>query len=334
METQKIFQNLKNKIYFPVYFLYGEEPFYIDEITRYIENNIIEESNRDFNQTVIYGRDVSAKDIVDISLRFPMMGNYQLVIVKEAQNIKNLEPIENYVKKPMASTILVINYKYRKLDKRKTLYKTLNQSNDVVLFESPKLYDNKIPQWINDRVKLNGNTISPQSSMLLAEYLGNDLSKINNELSKLFINIKPGETISTEHIEKNIGISKDYNIFEFTKAIGFRNIGKAIQIIDYFESNPSQNPLMLIIPTLNNYFMKIFVYQQISHLPKNKIASALGINSYFLNEYSRAAKNYPAKRIPSIIEDIYQLDLKSKGVGSSESTSYGPLKEFVLKLFI
>ena len=329
---KQVLESLKNKTYSPVYFLYGEESFYIDELTNYIEQNTLDEADRDFNQLVVYGRDVSTREVIDQARRFPMMGNYLLVIVKEAQDIRDLEPLESYFKKPTESTILVINYKYKKLDKRKALYKLLSKSQDVVLFESPKLYDNKIPDWISNRVREMGFLIPPASALLLSEYLGNDLNRISNELKKLIINLKPGDSITSELIEQNIGISKEFNIFELTKAISKKDAFRAFRIIQYFEANPKQNPLFLVIPMLYSYFMKVFLFHQVSRESKSDAAKKLGINPFFYDEYKIAARNYPPETLKQIIAQLHDLDLKSKGVGLRDATSYGPLKEFTLQV--
>ena len=331
MTAREILQDLKKKIFRPVYFLYGEEPFYIDELTAYIEHHALDEADRDFNQQVLYGRDVSAQDVVDVSMRFPMMSNYQVIIVKEAQQIDSWEAMEPYFKKPSPTTILVINYKYKKLDKRKSLYKSISKNKEVVVFESAKLYDDKIPGWITQRVKQMNFLISPQSALLLADHLGNDLSRINNELSKLTINLQPGETITNNHIEQNIGISKDFNVFELNKALSKKDVQKAFRIVQYFESNPKQNPLFVIIPVIYSFFMKVLLYHQFRNENRNTITAKLGINPFFLNEYQLAANNYPVAEIKKIMADIHSMDLKSKGLHINEATSYGPLKEFILK---
>jgi DNA polymerase-3 subunit delta len=208
MTAREILQDLKKKIFRPVYFLYGEEPFYIDELTAYIERNALDEADRDFNQQVLYGRDVSAQDVVDVSRRFPMMSNYQVIIVKEAQQIDNWDALETYFKKPSPTTILVINHKYKKLDKRKSLYKAINKNKEVVVFESAKLYDDKIPGWINQRVQEMNFLISPQSALLLADHLGNDLSRINNELSKLPLTYSPAKPSPTTILNKISGSAR------------------------------------------------------------------------------------------------------------------------------
>lgn len=330
---KQVLESLKNKIYSPVYFFYGEETYYIDELNAFLEQNTLEEADRDFNQTVVYGRDVTPRNIIDLVRRFPMMSNYLLVIVKEAQDINNIELLESYLQNPSASTILVINYKYKKLDKRKSIYKLLSKSKDTVLFESAKLYDNKIPDWISEKVREMGFIISPGSALLLAEYLGNDLSRISNELKKLIINLNPGETITSDHIEQNIGISKEFNIFELTKAFSTRDAFRAFRIVQYFEANPKQNSLFLVIPMLYSFFMKVFLFHQISKESKIIVTSKLGINPFFYDEYRTAARNFQPEKIKKIIGQLHDLDLKCKGVGLRDSTSYGPLKDFILKIF-
>ncbi len=331
MNASQIFDALKKKIFSPVYFFYGEEPFYIDELTNYIEKNALDEASREFNQSIVYGLDVSARDVVDLSRRFPMMSNYQVVIVKEAQNIQDFEQLIDYFEKPSETTILVINYKYRKLDRRKMLYKSLNKSKKVVLFESSRVYDNNIPGWILERVQVLGHTINSKSISMLAEFLGNDLGRINNELNKLTINLKPGEAITEDLIERNIGISKDFNVFEFTKALGKRDIFHALRIIQYFEANPKQNPLQMVNVLLYTFFIKALLYHQLKNENNNTIAAKLGISPFFVNDYRMAAQNYSPSKIKEIISGIRQLDLKSKGIGAIDTTSYGPLKEWAFK---
>lgn len=332
MTANEIFSALKKKIYSPVYFFYGEEPFYIDELTAYIEQHVLDEASREFNQSVVYGLDVSARDVVDLARRFPMMGNYQVVIVKEAQNIQNFDALLDYFEKPLDTTILVINYKYRKLDKRKALYKRLNKSKKVTLFESSKVYDNKIPAWIADRVRLLGHTITPKSEMMLAEYLGTDLSRIANELNKLTLSLRPGEEITEDLIEQNIGISKEFNVFELQKALGKRDAFQALRIIQYFEANPKQNPLQMVNVLLYSYFMKVLLFHQLKNESRNSIAAKLGISPFFVGDYQAAAQNYSPAKLQSIMAGLRLLDLKSKGIGATDAASFGPLKEWVLKV--
>lgn len=332
MGFEEIIKDLENKIYSPIYLFYGEEPYFIDVLVNYIEQNILDNAEKEFNQMVVYGRDVSPRDIIDLARRFPMMGNYQVVIVKEAQYIKNLEELEIYFNAPLESTILVIGYKYKKLDKRKSFYKNLSKRKDVVLFESVKFRDYEIPKWIEKSVKEMGFSINPVATELLSEHLGNDLGKINNELTKLAINLDESSEITGEVIEKNIGISKDFNVFELQKALRQRNALKAHRIVNYFEANPKEHPLQMISVMLHNYFMKIFLYHYMGNRKRNEIAAELGVNPFFVNDFKSAANIFSPQKIASIISQIRILDLKSKGVGSNDATGYGELKELIFKI--
>ena len=261
MTFEQILNDLKNKIYYPVYFLAGEESYYIDEISDYIEEHVLTDIEKEFNQTVIYGRETDVLSIISNAKRYPMMANYQVVIVKEAQDIKNIEDLLPYIENPLDSTLLVINYKYKKLDKRKSFFKQIGKKG--VLFESKKLYDNKIAGWINNYVKEKGYEITPKACAMLTEFLGSNLSKVVNEISKLIINVPEKSIINDELVERNIGISKDFNIFELQNAIGSKNVLKANQIANYFAANPKDNPLVKTVTILFGYFSKIMIYHQL-----------------------------------------------------------------------
>ena len=241
MEYEEIISNLKNKIYHPIYFLMGDESYFIDQISDYITENVLTKAEQDFNQYILYGKDTDADTIITYARRFPMMANYQVVVVREAQNIKKIEDLEPYVNNPLKSTILVINYKYKTIDRRKGFAKAL--AKKAVLFESKKIYDNKLPAWINSYLAEQQYSIDPQASAMLSEYLGTDLSKVANELNKLIISFPKKTRITPDHVEKNIGISKDFNVFELQNALGERNVLKSNQIINYFAANPTSNPL-------------------------------------------------------------------------------------------
>ncbi len=332
MSFEQIIGDLKNKIYKPIYFLSGDESYFIDLITKYIQDNALSENEKAFNQTVIYGKDTEIATVINSAKRYPMMANYQVVIVKEAQNIKDIDDLIHYALNPLKSTILVINYKYKTLDKRKKLYKAINDNG--VLFESKKLYDNEIPPWINAYLKKRNLTIDPSAGMLMAEYLGNDLSKIANELEKLIITLPTGVyNITSLHIEKNIGISKDYNNFELHKALTQKNVLKANRIVNYFANNPKDNPLVVTISMLYHFYSKILVYHFIKNKTnKQEVAAALKVNPYFIADYEKAAKQYDPKKVVEIISMLRVYDLRSKGL-NSESTPDGELlKELVYKI--
>jgi DNA polymerase-3 subunit delta len=331
MKFDQIMSDLKNKKYAPIYFLMGEETYYIDEISDYISANVLTENEKVFNQTVIYGKDTDIATVINAAKRFPMMANNQVIIVKEAQNIKNIENLIYYVEKPLKSTVLVINYKYKELDKRKKLYTLLDKN--AIVFNSEKLYDDKIPNWISEFLHSKGYGISPDAAVMLTEFLGNDLSKIVNELKKLFITLPQGTTkISADIIEKNIGFSKEYNNFELQKALATKDVLKANRIILHFAKNPNDNPFVLTVSSLYGYFIKVFKYHFLPDKSKTAVASALKVHPFFAGEYEAAARKYPPAKLVKIIEWLREYDLKSKGVGSYSASQGDLLKELVFKI--
>ena len=266
----EIMSDLRKRIFKPVYFLAGDEPYYIDIITDYIAEKVLGEEEKAFNQVILYGEDTTMASVIEISRRFPMMASHQVVIVKEGQVMKKIEDLALYLEKPLLSTILVFNYKYKSLDKRTKLYKTLNSQGSY--FESVKLRDYQVQPWIERYLTTKGIKINPDASAMLTEYLGSDLHKIVNELDKLLITLPPGKpVITTSLIEKNIGISKEYNNFELQKAIGEKNVLKANMIVKYFGDNPGDNPLILTIASLFGYFTKILSYHYLSDKSPNNV---------------------------------------------------------------
>ncbi len=277
---EEIISDLRKRIFKPVYFLAGDEPYYIDLITDYIEEKVLTEAEKAFNQVIIYGEDTSVPAIIDTARRFPMMASHQVVIVKEAQSLRKIEDLLFYLEKPLLSTILVLNYKYKTLDKRTKLYKLLD--TQCVYFESMRLRDYQVPAWIERYLMTKGIKINPDASSMLTEFLGTDLHKIVNELDKLLITLPEGKPVITSAlIEKNIGISKDYNNFELQKAIGEKNILKANMIVHYFANNPKDNPITLTIASLFGLFTKILTYHYLTDKSKNNVAAVLKDKSVF-----------------------------------------------------
>jgi DNA polymerase-3 subunit delta len=316
----------------PIYFLMGEEAYYIDKISDFIEDNVLDEAEKGFNQMVLYGRDVTIDDIVSNSKRYPMMAERQVVIVKEAQDLsRTIEKLAKYAENPQPSTVLVLNYKYKKLDKRKALYKTITKAGGVV-FESKKLYENQVPDWIRRVLKGQNYDISPKAAQMLVEFLGTDLSKVNNELNKLKIVLPEGTQITPEHIEENIGISKDFNNFELSKAVGEKNVIKVHQIAKYFADNPKDNPLVVTVALLFNFFSQLLHLHGMSDKNPRSVASALKVNPYFVNEYLVAARNYPMRRVSSVIGLLREFDVKGKGVGSNAVPQGDLLKELLVRI--
>jgi DNA polymerase-3 subunit delta len=331
-EIKQLIADINAKKLKPIYFLMGEEPYYIDKISQYIEANVLSEEEKGFNQMVLYGRDVTVEDIVSNAKRYPMMADYQVVIVKEAQDLsRNIEKLVDYAKQPQPSTILVMNYKYKTIDKRKALYKTLKK--DAIVYESKKLYENQVGEWIRRVLSGQGYTIMPKATQMLVEFLGTDLSKVNNELEKLQIILPKGTQITPQHIEVNIGISKDYNNFELRKAIGDRNVLKAHQIINYFADNPKDNPMVVTVALLFNFFSQLLHFHGLSDKSPRSVASALKINPYFVNEYITAAHNFPMKKVSEVVATLRDFDVKSKGVGANAVPQGDLLKELIVRIF-
>ena len=329
-EVKQIITNISNGKIAPIYFLMGEEAYYIDGITQYIEKNILTEEEKGFNQMVFYGRDVSIEDVIGSAKRYPMMAERQVIIVKEAQDLsRTIENLLSYAENPQPTTVLVICYKYKKLDARKKLTKVLRQN--AVLFESKKLYENQVPDWIRRVMAGKGYTITPKAAQMLTDFLGNDLSKVNNELEKLQLIIKPGEQITPLLVEENIGISKDFNNFELQNAIGAKDVKKAFRIVQYFAQNPKNHPLVMTVALMYSFFSKLLKYHSL--MDKSMAPKALGVSPYFVKEYQNAARNYPMKKVSSIISSIREVDMKSKGVGAANLPQGDLLKELLIKIF-
>lgn len=348
-EFSQIISDIKNKVYHPVYFLMGEEPYFIDAITSEIENNVLDENEKEFNQTVLYGRDTDINTIISHAKRFPMMANHQVVIIKEAQNVKDMVPKQDdddkkkekkkekgptpfqlYLENPQKSTILVICYKYKTLDKRTAIAKLIDKSS--VLFESKKLYDDKLPDWIAGFLKSKKITIEPKAAVLLAEYLGNDLSKIVNELDKISINMAGRKEVTVDDIQQNVGISKEYNTFELQDAIGKKDVLRANRIVNYFASNSKEFPLVMTLGILSGYFTKLLVYHSLSDKSRNNAAAALGVHPFFMTDYEKAARNFSPAKIKNIFSGLREYDLKSKGYDSAGIPEGELLKELVFKI--
>lgn len=309
----------------------GEEPYYIDKIADYIEDNMLAEEEKGFNQMVLYGRDTTIDEVVSNAKRYPMMAERQVVIVKEAQDLsRTIEQLDGYAQNPQLTTTLVLCYKYKKLDKRKKLYKTVAKAG--VLFEGKRLFENQVSGWIQNTLKTRDYQISPKAAQILVEYLGMDLGKIDNELQKLQLIVPKGSTITPEIIEENIGISKDFNNFELRKAIGNKEVLKAHRIINYFAQNPKDNPLVLTISQLYSFFAQILQYHGLEDTSKSNVAKCLKVNPFFVSDYVTAARNYPMKKASAAIEWLREADVKGKGVGAVSIPPGDLLKELLVKI--
>lgn len=329
-DYQKIISDISKKSYAPVYLLCGEEPYYIDLISDFIEDNVLDEGEREFNQTILYGRDTDVGKVIEYAKRFPMMSQYQVVIVKEAQDMKTIDDLCVYVEKPLTSTILVLCHKHKKYDKRKSLAKLVEKKG--IYFESGRIYQDKVPAWINEYVTTRGYKINPKATILLGDFLGTDLSKVANEISKLFILIPKGSTITEEIIEKNIGISKDYNFFEFQDALASKNIEKANKIVNFFNSNPKENPLAKIVPMTYSFFSKVIICATLPDKSQGSVASALGLAPFLTRDYIKATGNYSFAKLKEVISILREFDLKSKGVNIGSTAGPDLMKEMVFRI--
>lgn len=330
-DHKEILRDLKNKIFKPVYFLAGKEAYYIDLITDFIEENVLDENEKSFNQTVLYGLDTTVTQVIETCRRFPMMSNNQVVIVREAQKLKKIDDMQVYIEAPLPSTILVIAYKYEELDKRKALYKSLSKRG--FYFESEKVPEYQIPGWIDRYLTDRGIMTGPDASRLLSEFLGNDLSKISNELEKLIISLpKDKPRIDTAIIEKSIGISKEYTPNELWKAIVYRDPLKAARVVDFYSGHSKKEIIPIIFPSLFSNFSRVLIYHSLTDKTDGNVVAALKTYPGYVKDYKAAAAIYSVGRIMNVISMIRTYDLKAKGFGDSGSDTGDLLKELVFKI--
>jgi DNA polymerase-3 subunit delta len=327
---KEIISSISNKEFEPVYFLMGDEPYYIDKLANAFAKNVLSVEEQEFNQVILYGKDIETAQAIAEAKQFPFGAEKRVVIIKEAQHLKDIEVLDAYLDNVQPSTLLVICYKGKSVDKRKKFGKML--AKKCVVFESKKLYDNKIPAWINSYVTENGYTIDNSATAVLAEYIGADLSKITNELDKLMLVVKKEEQITTALIEYHIGISKDYNVFELQNALGKKEVVKANRIINHFSKNPKNHNIVPVMSALFSYFQKIMVYHFLEDKSPKSAAVALKVNPFFISQYQTASRNYTKKQLFYIFEYLKNYDLKSKGVNNKNTTQKGLLKELIFKI--
>lgn len=346
---ENIIASLKAKKYAPLYFLEGEEPYYIDQIADYIESNILDESEKEFNQTVLYGKDTDLISLISAAKRFPMMAERQVIIVREAQEIKNLtdtvnvkikaksskketeiSPLEEYALKPLSTTILVICYKYKALDKRTALAKSMDKN--AVMFSSEKVKDYKLAEWIGKYTNDHKIKINPKAVQMLADHLGNDLSRIVNELNKLAINKKNNDEITPDDVQQFIGISKDFNIFELQNAIALKDILKANKIIDYFSKNPKEHPFEMNLAVLYTYFSKLLFYQTLPDKSAQAVMSQMRVNFNQIKDLETAGRNYSLDKLVRIIGYLHEYDMRSKGLDGIQMEKGELMREMLFKI--
>jgi len=333
MSASNILADIDKRKLKPIYLLHGEEAYYIDLITNALENRVLSDAEKGFNQTVLYGKDTDWITILNTAKRYPMMSDYQVVVVKEAQHLKwdkADEYFQAYATNPLQSTVLVFAYKYSKFDKRKKIFKTIERTGAVL--ESTKIYDNKLAPWIDEYVRERGGRIHPQASAMMAEYLGTELSKVANELDKMMLNVPRDREITVTDVQNNIGISKDFNVFELNTALGKKDIFKVNQIIDYFSANPKSNPIPVVMGSLYSYFSKILKYHCLPDKNQQGAAKALGVHPFFVKDYELAARHYSLAKLFHIVGYLKEYDLKSKGVDAINLEPEDLMKELMFKI--
>ena len=328
-EVKKIIAAIKKGEIAPIYFLMGEEPYFIDIVSDYIENNLLQEDQKGFDQLVLYGQDVTVPAIIDYARRFPMIAERQVIIIKEAQKLKaTIDQLVPYVENPTPSTVLVFCYKYEKLDARKKLTKTLEKHKACVLV-SDKLKEYQIASWLPDVVKKKHLLIQPKAIQMLVDFLGNDLSRIQNEIDKLALIIAKNSEITPDVIEQNIGISKDFNNYELKSAFATKDEIKVMRIIKHFGDNPTDNPIVVTLSVLYTFFQKLLAFHGLTDQSDKAAATALKENAFFIKEYRTAAQLYPMKKVSAIINGLRTIDVKSKGVGTANASQADLLKDLV-----
>ncbi|MDW7690604.1 DNA polymerase III subunit delta [Flammeovirgaceae bacterium SG7u.111] len=334
-KPEEVLKDMRGNNYAPLYFMHGDEPFYIDQLADYVEENALKESEKGFNLTVVYGKDVKLVQVVDSARRFPMMAQRQVVVVKEAQEIQDFGKkdaqahLVDYAKNPVPSTILVFCYKHKKLDGRSELSKVLGKH--AVVVETKKLYENQLAGWVTQHCKDIGHGITDKAALMLAEFIGNDLNRIANEVEKLLVNYNSTVEINEDMVIKHVGISKEYNVFELQSALALKKVFKVNQIIKYFQSNPKDNPVIPVVSMLYSYFSKILLLHHNRTMERDQLARLLKVNPYFLKEYQQAAQNYPLSKTMNIIHFLHKADLQTKGV-DSVTDSHEVLKELTFKI--
>jgi DNA polymerase-3 subunit delta len=330
MSAEKIIADWKKGNFKPIYWLEGDEPFFIDQVVHYAEHKILPEAEASFNLSIFYGKDADWSSVVNACMRYPMFADKQVVILKEAQQMRDIEKLESYIDNPLSSTIFVVSFKEKKVDGRSKLAKTLKSKGEML--STKKMYDSQLPEWVNQMVASHQLTIAPKALHLLVDHIGNDLSRLQNEVEKLAVNLAGRKNITEDDIEKYIGVSKDFNVFELQDALGKRDLAKTIRIIHYFEANPKAAPIQMILPALYNYFSKVFMLYSLPNITEQSAAAALGVNPFFVKEYIATARRYDYEGIEKVLLLLHQYNLRSIGVHDAGTSDAGLLKELAVKM--
>ncbi|MFT7344459.1 MAG: DNA polymerase-3 subunit delta [Lentimonas sp.] len=329
MSVEQIIRDIKAKKFSPVYLLHGDEPYFIDAIMDAIIENGLAEEERDFNQAILYGIDITPGDAINEVKKFPMMAERRIVVVKEAQNLKKADELEAYVANPNPQTIFVFCHKNKPLNGNSKLFKAFKKT--AVIFKSDKIKEYQVPNYIEKLVKEKGYSITPKASNLLANHIGSDLARINGELEKLSLLVEKGSTINEVHIEENIGISKDYNLFELINSIAKRDVVKAFSIVSYFKSNPKSGALVPVVSTLFTMHYRL-MYLHFSKKSDAEHAKQFRMHPFGLKELKTSLKIYPPSKVSANINTLLEYDLKSKGLGAANVNEHELMRELIFKL--
>jgi len=330
MSVEKIINDWKKGNFKPVYWLEGEEEYFIDKALSYAEQQLLPASESSFNLTVFYGKDANWADVVNSCRRYPMFAERQVVLLKEAQQMRDIDKLEAYFENPLQSTVFVISYKDKKLDARKKMAKLIKEKGELLTIK--KMYDRELPEWTTDLLRKKGLTITPKGLSLLVEHIGNDLSRIENEIDKLTVNLGKRNSITEDDIEKYVGVSKDYNVFELQSALAGKDLARSLRIIQYFDENPKAGPIQMVLPALYNFFSKVYMVFGVGSKDEKTVASSLGINPYFVKDYMKSAQLYSYTGIEKVLLLLHQYNLKSIGVGAVNTSDSSLLKEMVVRI--
>jgi len=329
MSLEKILKDWKLKLYKPIYWLEGEEEYFIDKAVHYAEQSILDPAAAEFNLSVFYGKDAAWADVVNACMRYPMFSDLQVVILKEAQHMRDIAKLEAYIEKPLPSTVFIVAYKEKKVDGRSRLAKILKEKGE--LLTTKKLYENQLPEWTSDLIASKGYSISRKALLLLVDHIGNDLSRIENEIDKTTINLGARKNITEEDIERYVGVSKDYNPFELQSALAKKDMEKAMRIVNYFAANPKAGPIQLLLPTLYGLFSKSYMIFGQNSQDEKAVAANIGVSPFFVRDYLLAAKNYGYEGICNALLLLHHYNLRSLGVNDAGTSDASLLKEFLAK---
>ncbi len=330
MSHEKIIAEWKKKVFKPFYWLEGEEEYFIDKVMHYAESNILSDSETGFNLTIFYGKDAAWPDVINACKRYPMFSERQVVLLKEGQQMKDIEKLESYIENPLNSTILVVSYKEKKIDGRTKFAKMIKEKG--VLLSTKKIYETQLPQWAEEIVTNHGYEISRKALRLLVDHIGNDLNRIENEVEKILVNLGKRKTINEDDIEEFIGISKEFNVFELQNALAAKDLSNCIRIVQYFEANPKAAPIQLIFPSLYSFFSKLYMIHGLNSRDEKTVAASTGINPFFVKDYLKAVTVYSFPQVEKAILLLNQYNLKSVGVSDAGTEDGSLLKEMVYKI--